>query len=129
MSYSVTIKNAEGTCKSDLFAKMAKRGDLQATKITSLINNVVTIKGYAICNIKSEDKEFDIVYYDTKEFGLISSGSQIFAESVLEYYGDVSKIRIVEVKTRKGKTYKAIPELTENEKQGEYDETTDDLPF
>ena len=128
MSYSVTIKNAEGTCKSDLFAKMAKRGDLQATKITSLINNVVTIKGYAICNIKSEDKEFDIVYYDTKEFGLISSGSQIFAESVIEYYGDVDKIRIAEVKTRKGKTYKAIPELTEN-KQGEYDETTDDLPF
>ena len=129
MSYSVTIKNAEGTCKSELFAKMAKRGDLQATKITNLINNVVTIKGYAVCSVKTEDKEFDNVYYDTKEYGLISSGSQIFAESVLEYYGDVNKIRIVEVKTRKGKTYKAIPELTENEEQGEYDETTDDLPF
>ena len=42
MSYSVTIKNAEGTCKSELFAKMAKRGDLQATKITATISKTAT---------------------------------------------------------------------------------------
>ena len=127
MKYEVLIKKAEGSCNNSLFEKMAKRGDLQATKITSILNNVVTIKGYAKCNIVTDDKNFDLTYYDTKELGLISSGSEIFAESVIEYYGEVNKFRIVEVKTRKGKTYKAIPELTENEETEK--ETTDDLPF
>ena len=125
--YIVTIKDAKGTCETSLFSKMAKNGDLQATKISELINEVVTIKGYAICNIETEDKNFNIVYFDTDEFGLISSGSEIFANSVFEYYGEVKQVRIVEVKTKKGKTYKASPMLTsENNEKGN---ETDDLPF
>lgn len=127
MKYEVTIKKAEGTCDNALFSKMAKNGDLQSTKITEILNEVVTILGYANCNIVTEDKNFDVVYYDTKEYGLISSGSQIFAESVLDYYNEVKKFRIVEVKTRKGKTYKASPVL--ERKQEKKEETTDDLPF
>lgn len=124
--YNVTIKDAKGTCENSLFNKMAKNGDLQSTKISTLINEVVTIKGYAICNIETEDKNFNIVYFDTQEFGLISSGSEIFANSVFEYYGEVKQVRIVEVKTKKGKTYKAIPMLTED---AQITESEDDLPF
>lgn len=125
MKYEVSIKNAKGTCENSLFSKMAKNGDIQAKKVTEVIGEVVTIKGYAVCNIQTEDKNFDITYFDTKELGLISSGSEIFANSVFEYYGEVEKVRIVEVKTRKGKTYKAQPILEEKESE----KTEDDLPF
>ena len=122
--YEVEIKKAVGTCDSDLFKKMAKRGDLQATKVSSLIDSEITIKGYAGANVKTDEKEFVLFYFDTNEYGLISTGSEIFAESLIEYYDDTKKFRIAEIKTKKGKTYKAIPQLVKN---GE--ETTDDLPF
>ena len=48
------------------------------------------------------------------------------------YLGDTDIFRITEVKTKKGKTYKAVPELgvTELDKnEFEKVEDTDDLPF
>lgn len=127
--YEVTIQKAEGSCKNTLFEKMAKRGDIQATKISEIINEKVSIKGYAICNIVTDDKDFIINYFDTEELGLISSGSEIFADSVFEYFGEVKRVQIVEVKTKKGKTYKAVPVLSESQKEEKKEETTDDLPF
>ena len=107
--YEVTVKTKEGTCAKELFEKMAKNGDLTATKVAEIIGNEITIKGHATCNIVTDDKNFDINYYDTEEYGLISSGSEIFNESVVTYLGDTTKFRVVEVKTKKGKTYKAVP--------------------
>ena len=95
----------------------------------------VKITGYAKCNIVTDEKNFDIYYFDTEEHGLISSGSEIFAESVTDYYGEVENVRLTEVKTKKGKTYKAVPVLG-NEKTNKKEEitskneeTSDDLPF
>ena len=136
--YEVTVLEKKGTCDNALFEKMAKKGDLTATKVSNLIGAEVKITGYAKCNIVTDDKNFNINYFDTEEYGLVSSGSEIFTESVVDYFGEVESVRLVEVKTKKGKTYKAVPILG-NSKKTEQEETTknqeepkealDDLPF
>lgn len=128
--YEVTVKEKKGTCDNTLFEKMAKKGDITSTKILNLLGTEVKITGYALCTIKTIDKEFDMNYFDTEEYGLVSSGSEIFAESVKDYFGEVENVRITEIKTKKGKTYKAVPVLnskkSENkEKENKYEE----LPF
>ena len=130
--YDVQVKEKKGTCNTDLFSKMATNGDLTSTKVSEVIGAVVTIVGFAKCTITTEEKTFDINYFDTKEYGLISSGSEYFTKSVETYYGEVEKVRITEIKTKKGTTYKAQPILkTNNETETKKEETTnnEDLPF
>lgn len=130
--YEVTVIEKKGTCDNTLFEKMAKKGDLTAIKLSEILNVEVKITGYAKCHIVTDEKEFDMNYFDTEEYGLISSGSEIFTESVTDYYGEVESVRLVEVKTKKGKTYKAVPVLNTNKKEQATktnEETTDDLPF
>lgn len=134
--YEVTILEKKGTCDNPLFVKMAKNGDLTATKVSNLIGSEVKITGYAKCNIVTDDKNFNINYFDTEEYGLVSSGSEIFTESVVDYFGEVESVRLVEVKTKKGKTYKAVPILGNSKKTEQKEENTkneeepkDDLPF
>lgn len=130
--YEVTVIEKKGTCDNTLFEKMAKKGDLTAIKLSEILNVEVKITGYAKCHIVTDEEEFDMNYFDTEEYGLISNGSEIFTESVTDYYGEVESVRLVEVKTKKGKTYKAVPVLNTNKKEQATktnEETTDDLPF
>lgn len=130
--YEVTVNEKKGTCDTTLFEKMAKKGDLIAIKLSELIGVEVKITGYAKCHIVTDEKEFDINYFDTEEYGLVSSGSEIFTESVVDYFGEVESVRLVEVKTKKGKTYKAVPVLgnsKKEEKTEQKEEATNDLPF
>lgn len=131
--YEVTVLEKKGTCDNALFEKMAKKGDLTAIKLLELVGVEVKIKGYAKCHIVTEEKEFDINYFDTEEYGLVSSGSEIFTESVVDYFGEVESVRLTEVKTKKGKTYKAVPVLGNNKKEEKIEEkeeaTNNDLPF
>ena len=59
-------------------------------------------------------EEFDMGYYATNE-GIISTGSEVFRDSVEDYMGDVDLFKIVSLKTKKGTTYKVSPILTDNE--------------
>lgn len=131
--YEVTVNEKKGTCDNELFEKMAKKGDLTAIKLSELVGVEVKITGYAKCHIVTDKKEFDINYFDTEEYGLVSSGSEIFTESVVDYFGEVESVRLTEVKTKKGKTYKAVPVLGNNkkeEKTEQKEETTNEvLPF
>lgn len=130
--YEVTVLEKKGTCDNTLFEKMAKKGDLTAIKLSELIGVEVKITGYAKCNVVTDDKNFNINYFDTEEYGLVSSGSEIFTESVVDYFGEVESVRLVEVKTKKGKTYKAVPVLgnSKKEKTEQKEESTNnDLPF
>ena len=134
-TYEVTVLEKKGTCDNSLFEKMAKKGDINSIKLADVLGSVIKIIGYAKCNIVTDDKNFDIYYFDSEEYGLISSGSEIFAESVIDYYGEVDNVRLKEVKTKKGKTYKAVPVLG-NERTNKKEETTnkneetdDDLSF
>lgn len=129
--YEVKITKKVGSMDNSLFEKMAKKGDITSIRVTDILGQVVKIIGYAECEIITEDKDFTMNYFDTEEYGIISSGSKIFRDSVIDYYDEVDKVRITEIKTKKGKTYKAVPELnskknetkTENKEQG----TNDDL--
>lgn len=131
--YEVSVIEKKGTCDNSLFEKMAKKGDLTAIKLAEILNVEVKITGYAKCHIVTDEKEFDINYFDTEEYGLISSGSEIFTESVVDYFGEVESVRLVEVKTKKGKTYKAVPVLGNSNKEQKTNKseqtTNDDLPF
>lgn len=129
--YEVKILDKKGTCDNTLFEKMAKNGDLTAIKLSEILNVEVKITGYALCHIVTDEKDFDLNYFDTEEYGLISSGSEIFTNSVLDYYGQVDSVRLTEIKTKKGKTYKAVPVLPKNNKKQTTDEITnnDELPF
>ena len=131
--YELTVNEKKGTCDNALFEKMAKKGDLTAIKLSELVGVVVKIIGYAKCHIITDEKEFDINYFDTKEYGLVSSGSEIFTESVVDYFGEVESVRLIEVKTKKGKTYKAVPVLGNNKKEEKTEQkeetTNEDLPF
>lgn len=130
--YEVTVLEKKGTCDNALFEKMAKKGDLTAIKLSELLGVEVKITGYAKCNVVTDDKNFNINYFDTEEYGLVSSGSEIFTESVVDYFGEVESVRLTEVKTKKGKTYKAVPVLGNNKKEEttkNEEETNNDLPF
>ena len=131
--YDVKVIEKYGTCDTDLFEKMAKKGDITATSIKNFINKTLSIAGFALCEITTEEKQFKIGYFDTYEYGFISTGSEIFYNSVKDYFGDVEQVRIVEVKTKQGKTYKAVPVLgkkkEETEKKNEETTNNDELPF
>ena len=99
--YEVKVLTKEGSCDNELFEKMAKKGDITSIKIADVLGEVVKIVGYAYCEITTEEKTFKILYVDTEEYGLISSGSEIFKESVEDYYGDVKYVRLKEIKTKK----------------------------
>lgn len=110
--FSIELKNAVGTCDSDIFKKMVEKGDITATSIQDVIGEVVEINGYAMCHIETDKKSFDLGYYATDK-GIISTGSQVFYESVTDYFNDVKKFKIVEIKTSNGTTYKVTPVLSE----------------
>ena len=116
-NYKVEILEKKGTCEDELFEIMAKNGDITSQKLADMIGCQVKITGYAICHIITDDKDFSITYFDTDEYGLISSGSQLFLESVISYFGRVDKVILTEIKTKKGKTYKAVPLLTRKKKE------------
>ena len=129
--YEVEVLEKAGTCDSNLFEKMVKKGDITATSIKEFVGKIMTVLGYSRCKITTDEKEFEIGYYDTEEYGFVSTGSGIFHESIVDYFGEVDQVRIVEVKTKKGKTYKAQPVIGKKKEETnkmEIDEN-DELPF
>lgn len=132
-TYKVEIIDKKGTCESEIFELMAKNGDLTSQKLSDMIGAQVKITGFAVCHIITDDKDFNITYFDTEEYGLISSGSEVFLESVITYFGKVDKVILTQIKTKKGKTYKAVPVLKMNKKEettkNNEEKNDNDLPF
>lgn len=116
-NYTVEIIEAKGACDTALFKKMASAGDITSSRINDMIDKIVKINGYALCHITAGEKDFDINYYSTNE-GIISSGSEVFKNSVLNYINEDVYVRICKLKTKKGVTYKVSPILV-NEETGE----------
>jgi len=108
--YVVTINQTSGTCESDLFKKMATKGDITATPIKDKVGELITVRGLAKCNIETDDKNFDVLYLDTN-VGMLQTGSTVFIESIDDYIEDTKSFRITEIKTKNGKSFKAVPEL------------------
>ena len=112
--YELTINDATGSCNTELFKKMAKKGDISASKIDAFVDKVVRITGWANAHIEADDKEFDMVYYATDD-GYFSTSSKYFNESLKDYIEDTDTFKILKVKTKKGHTYKASPIFKESE--------------
>ncbi len=129
--YKVEIEKAVGSCDSGLFRKMAERGDVNAESITKLIDKVLTISGYAKVHVTTKDKDFETYYIATVDGRYFSTGSEYFIESLAEYLEFITTFRIIEVKTKKGKTYKASPVLKQGNEYVAADESvkSDELPF
>ena len=106
--YELTINETNGSCATELFKKMAKKGDISASKIDEFVGKVVKITGWANAHIETDDKEFDLTYYATDD-GYFSTGSKYFSESLNDYLEDTDTFKILKVKTKKGHTYKASP--------------------
>lgn len=108
-NYSVEVKEAKGSCaESSLFTKMLENGELNAQPVKDMIGKNVTITGYASCTVTAGDKTFDMVYYATNE-GILSSGSNVFLESVKNYIDLADEFKIIDIKTTKGTTFKVTP--------------------
>ena len=116
-NYTVEIIEANGACDTALFKKMASSGDITSSRINDMVDKIVKINGYALCHITAGEKDFDINYYSTNE-GIISSGSEVFKNSVLNYIDEDVYVKICKLKTKKGITYKVSPILV-NEETGE----------
>lgn len=110
--YEVTIIEATGSCDTELFKKMAKKGDISASKIEAFVDKVIKITGSAKAHIVTENKEFDLTYYATDN-GYFSTGSKYFEESLSDYIKDTDTFKILKVKTSKGYTYKVSPIVEE----------------
>lgn len=110
-NYSVEILEKFGSCESELFEIMAKNGDITSTRVKDMVGETVAITGYAVCRITVNDKVFTIIYFPTKNHGIISTGSEVFKKSVETYYNFTNEFSISEVRTKKGVTYKAVPVL------------------
>ena len=113
-NYTVEIIEAKGACDTELFKKMASAGDITSSRINDMVDKIVKINGYALCHITAGEKDFDINYYSTNE-GIISSGSEVFKNSVLNYIDEDVYVRIYKLKTKKGITYKVSPILVNEE--------------
>ena len=106
--YELTIDNATGSCDTELFKKMAKKGDITASKVEDFVGKVIRISGWADAHVSTDSKEFDLTYYATDD-GYFSTGSKYFKESLNDYLGDTDTFKILKVKTSKGHTYKVSP--------------------
>lgn len=106
--YELTIKETTGSCDTELFKKMAKKGDISASKIETFVDKVVKITGSAKAHVATDEKEFDITYYATDD-GYFYTGSEYFEESINDYLENTNTFKILKIKTRKGHTYKASP--------------------
>lgn len=116
--FKIEINEVKGSCDSPLFRKMVRNADVTATKIQDIIGKSIAITGYAICTITTENKTFKMGYYATLD-GFVSTGSEVFAKSVKNYFDECKYFAIVEVKTRNGKTYKVSPILTSSNESSE----------
>lgn len=126
-NFKITILETKGACDSEIFKIMVENGDVTADKVSEMVDSIVRITGLAKCNIKTDDKDFNINYYATQN-GFLSSGSEVFLKSVETYLGKIEYFKIAKIKTKKGSTYKAVPVLQPNVTDIN-DDVVEDLPY
>lgn len=109
--YEVTVNSAPtGALDNDLFRIMVSKGDITSTPITELVDEKLTINGECGVRVSTDEKEFDLEYYNTVEKGIVHcGGGTLFAESYSDYkeYSDTFIVKKVDCKM--GKAYKAVP--------------------
>lgn len=130
-NFEITLHSAEGTCDTALFKKMIDKADVTSTPVKDLVGKVFTPTGSAYVHIKTKDKEFDRQLIDTKEYGVIHTSSDVFADGFADYRGECDSMRIVGVKAKLGTCYKCVPVITALETEQLDNAESDDevIPF
>ena len=126
-NFEITLINAEGTCDTTLFKKMISKADVTSTPITELVGKTFTPTGSANVHIKTDEKEFDRLLIDTREYGIIHTSSSVFEDGFSDYRGECDKMRVVGVKAKLGTCYKCVTVITAESE--EVAEDSEALPF
>lgn len=109
-TYVVTVKQTRGSLETDLFKKMAEKGDITATTAQEMENAKITIKGMADVDVHTDERDFSLTYVDTEEYGLLqASTGSMFINSINDYIEDTGSFIIKAVKCKLGKGVKAVP--------------------
>lgn len=109
--FDIVINSTEGTLSSNLFEKMASKGDVTSICITELKGEVFTPTGEADCTITTDERVFNRKYIDTVEHGIIHTSSELFLEGFNDYKEECTTMRIIAVKAKLGTAYKCVPVL------------------
>lgn len=109
--YEVTIINEPtGALNNDLFRVMVSNGDITSTPITELVNEKLTINGNCSVHVVTDEKEFNLEYFNTKEHGIVHCGcGTLFDESHSDYKEYTDTFIVKKVKCKMGSAYKAVP--------------------
>lgn len=109
--YEVTIINEPtGALNNDLFRVMVSKGDITSTAITELVDEKLTINGECSVHVVTDEKEFNLEYFNTKEHGIVHcGGGTLFEESYSDYKDYTDTFIVKKVKCKMGSAYKAVP--------------------
>jgi hypothetical protein len=120
----IKIKVSEGVCETEKFQKLLEKGQIVSEKVEEHLNEKMTFVGSAKVEIKTDDKEFTVNYYVTKEGLILQSGSDYLWDSK-DNIEIGEEFTIKKVKTKKGHTYIFNPIFNISDLV----ETENDLPF
>lgn len=109
--YEVTIiGEPTGVLNNDLFRVMVSKGDITSTPVTELVDEKLTINGTCSVHIVTDEKEFNLEYFNTVEKGIVHCGSgTLFVESYSDYSEYTTTFIVKKVKCKMGSAYKAAP--------------------
>lgn len=109
--YEVTILGEPtGALDNDLFRVIVSKGDITSTPVTELVDEKLTINGTCAVHVVTDEKEFNLEYYNTLEKGIVHCGGDtLFTESYSDYREYADTFIVKKVKCKMGSAYKAVP--------------------
>ena len=109
--YEVTIiGEPTGALDNDIFRVMVSKGDITSTPVTELVDEKLTINGTCSVHVITDEKEFNLVYFNTVEKGIVHCGGcTLFDESHSDYMEYTDTFIVKKVKCKMGSAYKAVP--------------------
>ena len=114
--YEVSIISAPiGALDNDLFRVMVSNGDITSTPVTELVDEKLTINGTCSVHVITDEKEFNLAYFNTVEKGIVHcGGGTLFDESYSDYMEYTNTFIVKKVKCKMGTAYKAVPVMENN---------------
>lgn len=111
--YEVTILGEPtGALDNELFRVMVSKGDITSTPITELVDERLTINGTCSVHVVTDEKEFNLEYYNTFEKGIVHCGGDTLFTETYNYYSEYTDTFIIKkVKCKMGSAYKAVPAM------------------
>ena len=124
--YEVSIIGAPtGALDNELFRVMVSNGDITSTPVTELVDEKLTINGTCSVHVITDKKEFNLVYFNTVENGIVHcGGGTLFDESHSDYMEYTNTFIVKKVKCKMGTAYKAVPVM-----ENIHTDDTEAIPF